>query len=198
MTVKDKWEFVDKLSVKSAFEAFVEVIQGHLNQFCSASDRIVEVSRKHKRWITPDIVSESKELRYMHWLLTAYPVLKAEYSSRKNQHEKSIPLAKQRNFFGKINSSFNKCNEIWKIVRQQLNEDTGSRDLKLVLNGYMVTNRETIADAFVEHFSNMEDALLFNHFGMNLSLPPTCQELNFETIFVHPLAEAMVFDDIAE
>ncbi|KAL3279198.1 hypothetical protein HHI36_016711 [Cryptolaemus montrouzieri] len=161
MTVEDKWIFVDRLSVESAFEAFVEVIQGHLNQFCPASDRMVKVSEKHKRWITHEIVRESKELRNMHWLLTAYPELKAEYSLRKYQHKL---LAKQRYFFGSIVSSSKKCNEIWKIVKQQLSRDIGSRELKLVLNGYMVTDRERAADAFVEHFSNTGDALLFNHF----------------------------------
>lgn len=184
--------------INSAFECFVEVISGLIDECCPLRKSVTHPKLSHG-WITPNVKMASRELKDLHWLCTNLPseATLDKYKKMKNSYNYLLKQTKFEYYQKLINNSSNKNKTVWNLVNRETGRLTNTDALtKLRINGILCHDSKAMAEAFVEYFSTINNISLHNHYGNAISQSCTSSQIEDNTFFFMPIVETEIVDII--
>lgn len=111
-------------------------------------------NKKHKSWVSKEIIIEGKFIREMFKLTVDNPAIKKQYNLMKNNHKKNIAYTKKKYYSTKMIESSNKNTTAWQIIKDNYNTVKSGRfpDKFVNENGSKVNHIKDAAQEFNRYF----------------------------------------------
>lgn len=193
---KVDWFYIFYLNVNDGFRFLVDTIVWYFNVCCPVKyteQNVIKSKINDKRWITKEIIEESKGLKNMFWLMNTLNCsqTKIAYQTRKKEYKKNVKVAKQKYFNDKIEHSSNKTKETWNIINSKLGRNNKkNKNITLNHNSNYVSEPYEVCELFASYFSTVAEYKVAEHFGQNMSLPCTlATEKNKFEFSIEPVTE---------
>jgi hypothetical protein len=167
------------------FYDFVYKFETLVDNFFPIKDKVMKYNKTRAPWITTDLL---KCINKKHRIYRKYKrgiVSFSRFKIFRNMLIKALRVSKRNYYFHKINSNNGNMKQMWKTINSLRKPYTSNKSFSLKIDDEIVTDNQTIANKFNDHFLQLPIELkstipISSHVDGNLNnIDRNCQSFCF-------------------
>jgi hypothetical protein len=149
----------DNFDINFRCKAFVNKIFELYDQHCPVKVKVISQKRAACPWLTDALLNSVRHKHFLFRLSRTNPVFLEYYKTYRNNLCAHIRRSKKNYFVNKFNSCIHDARKTWRIINNLLSNASGSRNIKLNVDGVPVEDNVEVSETFNKYFTSIASKL---------------------------------------